>query len=94
MLAQSDLGREKLLARALAQLQSLSAAVYFKIATVYIPNNAEAEPPTKDMAVDPIFLHTTTKGIADTLSICHTAEFGLLEGNPCSSDTKDELITT
>ena len=33
-------------------------------------------------------------GITDTLPIYHTTDYGLLEGNPCSSDTKDELITT
>ena len=55
LLAESDLRREKLLARALAQLQSISAA------TIKIPNDSEVEPmtlPTKDMVVDPIFLDT------------------------------------
>ena len=94
-LAQSDLRREKLLARALAQLQSLSVAVHFESATINIPNDSEVEPmtpPTKDM--DPMFLDTTTMGIPDTLPIYHLADYGLLEGNPCTSDTEVELITT
>ena len=59
LLAQSDRRREKLIARALAQLQSMSAAVHFESATINIPDNAEVEPttpPTKDMGEDPIFL--------------------------------------
>ena len=97
LLAQNDLRRGKLLARALAQLQSLSAAVHFENDTSKIVNDPEVEPmtsPTKDMRVDSIFLETTTMGNADTLPIYHTAEIGLLEGNPCSRDTKEELITT
>ena len=97
LLAQSGLRREKLLAGALEQLQSTSAAVHFESATINIPNDSEVEPMTprtKDMGVDPVFFHTTTMGIADTLPISHLADYGLLEGNPCSSNTKDELITT
>ena len=87
LLAQSDLRRENMLAPALAQLQSISAAVHFEIATINIPNDAEAEPmtpPTEDMGVDPMFLDTTTMCMADMLPIYHTAEYGLLEGNHCS----------
>ena len=80
LLAQSGLRSEKLLARALAHLQSMSVEVHFAIAAINIPNDTEAEPepmssPTKDMGVDPIFLDTTTMGIADTLLIYHTAEY-------------------
>ena len=86
--------KKSLLDRPLAQFQSISAAAApFKCATIYIPNNTEVEqmtPPTKDMEVDPLFLDSTTMGIADTLPIYHTAGCGLLEGNPCSSDVKDE----
>ena len=46
------------------------------------------------MAVDPMFLDTTTMGNTDTLPIHHTIDCGLLEGNPCSSHTKKELILT
>ena len=52
LLTQSDLRREKFLPRALAQLQSISAAVLFESATISIPNDSEVEPmtpPTKDM---------------------------------------------
>ena len=97
LLTQSDLRREKLLARELAELQSISVAAHFESATINIPNDSEVEPmtpPTKDMGVDPMFLDTTTMGIADTLPIYHLADYGLLEGNPCTSDTEDELITT
>ena len=97
LLTQSDLHREKLLARALAQLQSISVEAHFESATINIPNDSEVEPmtpPTKDMGVDPMFLDITTMGIADTLPIYHLANYALLEGNPCTSDTEDELITT
>ena len=97
LMTQSDLRRKKLLARALAQLQSISAAVHFESATVNIPNDSEVDPmtpPTKVMGVDPMFFDTTTLGITDTLHIYHTTDYGMLEGNPCTSDTKDELITT
>ena len=43
LLAQSELRRVKLLARALAQLQSISAAVHFESASISIPNDAEVE---------------------------------------------------
>ena len=94
LLTQSDLRREKFLTRALGQLQSISAAVHFESATINTPNSSEVKPmkpPTKDMRVDTLFLDTTTMGIADTLPIYHLAAYGLLEGNHCSSDTKDEL---
>ena len=96
LLTQSDLRREKVLARALAQLQSISVAVHFESATIIIPNDSEVEPmtpPTKEIGVDPMFLDTTTMGIADTLPY-HADDKRLLEGNPCTSDTEDELITT
>ena len=92
---QSDLRRENILARALVQLQSISAAVHFESATINFQNDSEVEPmtpPTKD--IDPMFLDTTTMSITDTLPLYQTNDYGLLEGNPCSSDTKDELITT
>ena len=58
LLAQTGLRREKLLAQALAQMQSISAdvQVHLKNADTNIPNDAEAEPvtpPTEDMRVDP-----------------------------------------
>ena len=96
-LAQSDLRREKLLARALAQLPSISKAVHFDCASIPIPNDAYTEamtPPTKEMVVDPMFLDTTTMGMADTLPIYHTAAYRMLERNPCSSDSNDELRAT
>ena len=70
LLTQSDLRRDKLLARALAQLQSISVAVNFETATINTPYDTEVEPmtpPTKHMGVDPMFLDTTTMGISDTL---------------------------
>ena len=85
-------GREKLLARALAQLQWISVVAHFESATINIPNDSDVEPmtpPTKDMGVDPMFLDSTTMGIADTLPNYHLADYGLLEGNPCTSDTEE-----
>ena len=52
LLTQSDLRREKFLARALAQVQSISTADHFESATINIPNDSEVEPmtpPTKSM---------------------------------------------
>ena len=95
-LAQSDIRRKKMLAQALAKLQSINTAVHFESTTIPFPNDADTEPmtpPRKDIVVDPMFLDTTTKGMADTLPIYHTAEYGLLERNPCSSDSNNELIT-
>ena len=66
LLTQNDLRREKLLARALAQLQSISVATHFESATINIPNDSPVEPmtpPTKDMGVDPMFLDTTTMAL-------------------------------
>ena len=72
------------LKRALAQMQ------------INISDAVESEPltpPTKDMEVDPISLHTTTMGIADTLPEYHTGDNGLRERNLYSSDTKNERIS-
>ena len=99
LLVQSGLLRENLLARALAQVQSLNADVQIRLrsTTINISNDAEAEPmtqPTKDMGVDPISLDTTTMSIADTLPEYHAGDSGLLERNLYSGDTKNEPIST
>ena len=97
LLTQRDLPREKMLARSLAQLQSISVAVHFESATINIPNDSEVEPmtpPTNDMGVDRMFLDTTIMSIAYTLPFYHLADSGLLEGNHCTIDTEEELITT
>ena len=98
LLAQSALRREKLLARALAQLKAINADVqaHLRSATINISNDAEAElmkPSNKDMDLDPMSLDTTTMGIADTLPEYHADENGLLERNLYSSDTKIERIS-
>ena len=54
LLAQNEIRRKKLLARLLAQMQSINADVqiHLRKATINISNDAEAEPmtqPTKDM---------------------------------------------
>ena len=97
-LAQSTLRREKLLARALAQMQLINAEVqvHLRNADINISNDAESEPltpPTKDMGVDPIPLDTTTMCIADTLPEYHAGDNGLRERNLYSSDTKNERIS-
>ena len=98
LLAQSGLRREKLLARVLAQMQSINADVqiHLRSATINIPSDAEAEPmtpPTKDMGVDPISLNTSTMSIADTLPEYHAGDNRLRERNLYSSDTKYERIS-
>ena len=98
LLVQSGLRREKLLARVLAQMQSLNADVQIHLgsATINIPSDAEAEPmtpPTKDMVVDPISLNTSTMIIADTLLKYHAGDNRLRERNLYSSDMKNERIS-
>ena len=98
LLAQNGLRREKLLARALGQMQSISAdvQVHLRSAAINFPNNAEAEPmkpSTKDLGVDPISLDITTLGIADTLPECDAGDNGLLERNLYSGDTRNERIS-
>ena len=85
-LAQGTLRREKLLARALAQMQSINAEVQAHLtnADINASNDVKSEPltpPTKDMGVDPISLDTTTMGIADTLPEYHAGDNGLRERN-------------
>ena len=87
-LKQSTLCQEKLLARALAQMQ------------INISDAVESEPltpPTEDMGVDPISLETTTIWIAlciaETLAEYHAVDNGLRERNLHSSDTKNERIS-
>ena len=92
--AQSTLRREKLLARALAQMQSINAEVQILLrnADINISNDVESEPltpPTKDMGVDPISLNITTMYIADFLPEYHAGDNGLRERNLYSSDTKN-----
>ena len=97
-LEQSTLRREKLLARALAQMQLINAEVqvHFRNADINISNDTESEPltpPTKDMGVDPISLDTTTMSIADTLPEYYAGDNRLRERNFYSSDTKNERIS-
>ena len=64
-------------------------------ATITISNDPESvTPPARDMGVDPISWDTTTMGNADTLPKYHADDNGFLEDNPCSKDTKDELISS
>ena len=98
LLVQSEIRREKLLARVLAQMQSINADVqiHLRSATVNISNDAEAKPmaqPTKVMGFDPISLDTTTMSIAVTLPEYHAGDNGSLEHNLHSSDTKIERIS-
>ena len=90
--------REKLLARALAQMQSINAEVqaHLRNADINVSNDVKSEPltpPTKDMGVDPTSLDTTTMGIADTLLEYHAGDNGFHERNLYSSDTKNERIS-
>ena len=96
-LEQSTLRREKLLARALAQMQSINAEVqaHLRDADINVSNvkSEPLTPPTKDMGLDPISLDTTTMCIADTLPEYHAGDNGLRERNLYSSDTKNERIS-
>ena len=98
LLAQSGLRREKLLARVLAQMQSINADVqiHLRSSTINIPSDAEAEPmtpPTTDTGVDPISLNTSTMIIAESLLNYHAGDNRLRERNFYSSDTKFERIS-
>ena len=97
-LEQTTLRREKLLARALAQMQLINAEVqvHLRNADINISDAVESEqltPPTKDMGVDPISLDTTTMCIADSLPEYHAGDNGMRERNFYSSDTKNERIS-
>ena len=97
-LVQSEIRMEKLLARVLAQMQSINAEVHAHLRNVEInvSNDVKSEPLTpltKDMGVDPISLDTTTIGITDTLPEYHAGDNGLRERNLYSSDTKNERIS-
>ena len=97
-LAQSTLRREKLLARALGQMQLINAEVQVHLGNgdINISDAVESEPltpPTKDMGVDPISLDTTTMCTADTLPEYQAGDNGLRERNLYSSDTKNERIS-
>ena len=97
-LVQSEIRMEKLLARVLAQMQSINAEVqaHLRNAEINVSNDVKSEPLTpltKDMGVDPISLDTTTMGIADTLPEYHAGDNGLRERNLYSSDTKNERIS-
>ena len=90
--------REKLLARALAQMLSINAEVqaHLRNADINVSNDVKSQPltpPTKDMGVDPTPLDTTTMCIADTLPEYHAGDNGLRERNLYSSDTKNERIS-
>ena len=97
-LVQSEIRMEKLLARVLAQMQSINAEVqaHLRNAEINVSNDVKSEPLTpltKDMGVDPISLDTTTIGITDTLPEYHAGDNGLRERNLYSSDTKNERIS-
>ena len=97
-LVQREIRMEKLLARVLAQMQSINAEVqaHLRNAEINVSNDVKSEPLTpltKDMGVDPIYLDTTTMGIADTLPEYHAGDNGLRERNLYSSDTKNERIS-
>ena len=97
-LVQSEIRMEKLLARVLAQMQSINAEVqaHLRNAEINVSNDVKSEPLTpltKDMGVDPMSLDTTTIGMTDTLPEYHAGDNGLRERNLYSSDTKNERIS-
>ena len=97
-LEQSTLRREKLLARALAQMQLINAEVQVHLRNADIKYFRRRRIRTIDTAdkrhgVDPTPLDTTTMCIADTLPEYHAGDNGLRERNLYSSDTKNERIS-
>ena len=90
--------------KALTQMQAMCATtpshqqefVFLKNVTTKSSNDNKVESmtaPTTDEVADAIFLNNTTIGIANASPVGHTADDGLLERNPCTSDTKDEFIS-
>ena len=87
--------------KALTQMQAMCATIpmqqqepmALESATTQLPSNSKRTAPTRDLAVDTKPLNNTTISIANTSIVAHTADDGLLEGNPCTSDTKSELIS-
>ena len=70
--------------------------VFLKNVTTKLSNYTKVEPitaPTIDEVADAISLSNTTIGIANSSPVGHTADDGLLERNPCISDTKREFIS-
>ena len=70
-LAQSEVRREKLLARVLAQLQTINSnlqrPVHIKTVTINDSEREPMTPPANYTAIDPTSLDTTTMGIDDKL---------------------------
>ena len=90
--------------KALTQMQAMYATtpshqqepVFLKNVTTKLSNYTKVEPitaPTIDEVADAISLNNTTIGIANASPVGHTADDGLLERNPCTSDTKREFIS-
>ena len=87
--------------KALTQMQAMCATIpmqqqdlmALESATTQLPNNSKRTAPTRDLVVDAKPLNNTTIGIANTSIVAHTADDGLLERNPCTSDTKSDLIS-
>ena len=90
--------------KALTQMRAMCATIQLqqqepvvrKSATIKLPYDSKIEPmtvPTKDLVVDTISWNNTTIGVANTSPVNPIADDGLLERNPCTSDTKSELIS-
>ena len=87
--------------KALTQMQAMCATIpiqqqepmALESATTQLPNDSKMTAPIRDLVVDTKPLNNTTIGIANTSIGDHTADDGLLQLNPCTSDTKSELIS-
>ena len=92
--------------KALTQMEAMRATnpmqhqepVVRESATTKLSNDSKIEPmtaPTRNLAPtrDTISWNNTTMGVANTSPVDHIADDGLIERNPCTSDTKSELIS-
>ena len=97
-LAQSEIRREKLLARVLAQMQTITSdlqrPVHLKTVTIKISERELNDTACKVHGDKPNILNTTTMGIDDKLPGTPTADDVLPESNPCSSDTRNDQTST
>ena len=87
--------------KALTQIQAMCATspmqqVVRESATTKLSNDTKVGPmtaPTIDEVADAISLNNTTIGIANASPVDYIADDGLLKRNPCTNDTKSELIS-
>ena len=103
-LAQSDIRREKVLARVLAQMQTINAdlqgPIHLKTAIINTPNDAETETmtsPAKDMVADPLSLDVPPFPNARSETNCGTRILpakAVLEAKTASTPNLEDQLST